>query len=255
MVENASGRRLKTLRTDNGGEYTAGKFQEHLKQHGIRHETTVPKNPEQNGTAERMNRTLVETVRSMLADAQLPKRFWAEALETATYLRNRSPAKSLDQMTPFEAWTGRRPDIRHLRVFGCTAYAHIPRDERGKLDSKTRTCWLMGYGDTTKGYRLYDRTRLTVFYSRDVTCDEGVREECPHQGSLNTEVDEDEVFQKKQVEDERVSGGEEDEKPPSEATRYPQRVRAEPKRYGEWENYMSEDPGSLTEALSSPKSE
>ncbi len=72
MVENASGRRLKTLRTDNGGEYTAGKFLEHLKQHGIRHETTVPKNPEQNGTAERMNRTLVETVRSMLADAQLP---------------------------------------------------------------------------------------------------------------------------------------------------------------------------------------
>ena len=97
LVENSTGRKVKVLRSDNGGEYTSGKFKEHLSQHGIRHETTVPKNPE---------RTLMESVRSMLADSGLPQRFWAEALSTAVYLRNRSPTKSLPETTPFEVWSG-----------------------------------------------------------------------------------------------------------------------------------------------------
>lgn len=173
LVENSTGRKLKALRTDNGGEFTSGKFEEHLSQHGIGHETTVPKNPEQNGTAERMNRTLMESVRSMLADSGLPQKFWAEALSTAVYLKNRSPTKSLPKTTtPFEVWSGEKPDVSHLRVFGCNAYSHIPRDERGKLDAKTRKCWMLGYGSTTKGYRLFDRDRQKVFYSRDVVCDE-----------------------------------------------------------------------------------
>ena len=191
LVENSTGRKVKVLRSDNGGEYTSRKFKEHLSQHGIRHETTVPKNPEQNDTAERMNRTLMESVRSMLADSGLPQRFWAEALSTAVYLRNRSPTKSLPETTPFEVWSGEKPDVSHLRVFGCNAYSHVPRDERGKLDSKTRKCWMLGYGSTTKGYRLYDQNRKRVFYSRDVTCDEqeiGFQKEIPSQDSPDNEV-------------------------------------------------------------------
>jgi hypothetical protein len=130
LVENSTSRKLKVLRTDNGGELTSGKFEEHLRQHGIRHETTVPKNPEQNGTAEQMNHTLMESVRSMLADSGLPQKFWAEALSTAVYLKNRSPTKSLPETTPFEVWSGEKPDVSHLRVFGCNAYSHVPRDER-----------------------------------------------------------------------------------------------------------------------------
>ncbi|KAL2092442.1 hypothetical protein ACEWY4_012240 [Coilia grayii] len=84
-VETYTGRKLKVLRTDNGGEYTSKEFEAFLKR-GVRHELTVPKTPEQNGVAERMNRTLVETVRSMLADAKLPQTFWAEALATAVYV-------------------------------------------------------------------------------------------------------------------------------------------------------------------------
>ena len=119
---------------------------------GIRHKLTIPKTPEQNSVAEQMNLTLVETVRSMLIDLKLPKKFWAECLLTAVYLRNRSPTKAVLEMTPFEAWYGHKPDVSHLRVFGCLVYAHIEKDERSKLDSKARKCILLGYGTETKGY-------------------------------------------------------------------------------------------------------
>ena len=82
-MENSTGRKLKTLHTDNEGEYTSVEFTMYLKKEGVHHEFTVPKTPQQNGVAEWMNRTLVEVVRSMLSDAKLPKIFWAEAISTA----------------------------------------------------------------------------------------------------------------------------------------------------------------------------
>ena len=96
---------------------------------GIRHERTFPKTPEQNVIAECMNRTVVEPVRSMLADAKLPYSFWAEAVSTAVYLRNRTPTKALKDMTLFDAWTKEKPKIENLHVFGCDAYVHIQKDE------------------------------------------------------------------------------------------------------------------------------
>ena len=173
LVEKSSGRKLKAIRTDNGGEYTSTIFGDYLKSEGIRHERTVPKTPEQNGVAERMNRTLVETVRSMLTDAKLPHKFWGEALSTAVYLRNRSPTKAVKEMTPYEAWTTKKPSVGHLRVFGCDAYAHVPKDERGKLDPKAKKCIFVGYGEETKGYRLYDAVRAKIMFSRDVVFNEG----------------------------------------------------------------------------------
>ena len=151
-------KRLKVLRSDNGGEYLSSEFRDYLSREGIRHELTIPKTPQQNGVAERMNRTLVESVRSMLIDAHLPHKFWTEALSTAvyTYLRNRSPTKAVEDKTPYEAWSGDRPNVKHLRVFGCIAYAHVPKDERKKLDSKFRKCIFLGYGAEIKGYQLYD---------------------------------------------------------------------------------------------------
>ena len=122
-----------------------------------------------------MNRTLVETVRSMLDDSRLPRSFWAEALSTAVHLRNCSPTKAVSGMTPFEAWTGEKPNVDYLRAFGCTAYSHIAKDERKKLDGKARKCILLGYGNETKGYRLYDPAQSRVIYSRDVRFNEYVR--------------------------------------------------------------------------------
>ena len=172
MIEKSSGRKLKTIRTDNGGEFTSREFESYLKAEGVRHELNIPKNPEQNGVAEHMNRTLVETARSMLVNSNLPCTFWAEALSTATYLRNRSPTKAVSRMTPYEAWTGRKPQVGGLRIFGCQAFVHIPKEERKKLDSKSRKCFLLGYGSTTKGYRLYDPQKRKVFHSRDVIFNE-----------------------------------------------------------------------------------
>ena len=123
MAENSSGHKLKVLRTDNGGEYTSAEFESYLKTECIRHERTITKTPEQNGVAETKNRTLVESVGSMLADGKLPHKFWAEALSTAVYLQNRSPTKALNKMTPYQAWRDERPTVNHLRIFGCTAFA------------------------------------------------------------------------------------------------------------------------------------
>ena len=136
LVKKQTRHKLKMLRTDNGGEYTSRQFEQYLKSEGIRHEKTVPKTPEQNGVSERLNRTLVEAARSMLLDANLAKAYWAEAVNTAAYLKNRSPTKALQGKTPFEAWYGKKPNVEHLKVFGCKAYAHIPKDERHKFDSK-----------------------------------------------------------------------------------------------------------------------
>ena len=111
MVENSGGGKLKVLRSDNGGEYTAKQY---LKAQGVRHELTVPKMPQQNGVAERLNRTLVEMVRTMLIESNLDQRFWGEAMSTAVYLRNRNPTKAVIGMTPHEALYGEKPNVRHL---------------------------------------------------------------------------------------------------------------------------------------------
>ena len=119
-------------------EYTPTEFKEYLKREGIHHELTIPKPPELNGVAERMNWTLIETVRLMLLGNKLPQKVWTEALSTGVHLRNCSPTKALNSMTPYVAWYGVKPQVNHLCVFGCTAYAHIAKDERKKLDAKAR---------------------------------------------------------------------------------------------------------------------
>ena len=137
------------IHSDNGGEYTSAKFENYLKSEGIRHECTVPKTPEQNGVAERMNRTLVETVRS--TDAKLPHKFWAETLSTAVYLRNRSPTKAIEEKTPYKAWTGKKPTVSHFRVFGCDAYAHVPKMREESLIKKRKSTILSAMRRKQKG--------------------------------------------------------------------------------------------------------
>jgi len=135
---------------------------------GIIHQETNPYTPEQNGVSERMNRTIVEKARCLLFDAELEKRFWAEAVNTAVYLRNRSIASGLNDKTPFETWTGRKPDISNLRIFGSTAMVHIPKNKKLKWDKKSTRMILVGFADNTKGYRVYNPGTDTVVTSRDV---------------------------------------------------------------------------------------
>ena len=250
MVEKSTGLKMKTLRTDNGGEYTSSEFEKYLKSEGIKHETTIPKTPEQNGVAERMNRTLVETVRAMLADSGLAKSFWAEALSTATYLRNRSPTRAVKGMTPYEVWTRCKPDISNLRIFGCKAFAHIPKDERGKMDLKSKPCIFLGYGETTKGFRMYDETKRRVFYSRDV-----VFNEVKSQAGTTTIPYAEESIDELLVDVKYQPNDELDDTEQLEPER-PQRGRKPPDRYGDWVYIAHEDdPKSVEEALSSGEKE
>lgn len=166
------GERIRTLRTDNGGEYTSKEFEKYLKSKGIRHETTVDYTPEQNGTAERMNRTFVDSARSMLAHAGLPKSYWSEAVNTAAYVRNRLPTRSVKNVTPYELWYGKKPDVSHLKVFGCIAYSHIPEQKRKKLDCKAEGMRFVGYSETKKGYRLFSEVTRKTVVRRDVKFNE-----------------------------------------------------------------------------------
>ncbi|KAL0387812.1 UNVERIFIED_CONTAM: Retrovirus-related Pol polyprotein from transposon TNT 1-94 [Sesamum radiatum] len=121
LVEKQSGRSIKVLRSDRGKEYNNSEFNKFCEEEGIEHQTTVSYNPQQNGVSERKNRTVMEMARSMLQEKHLPKAFWAEAVYTAVYLLNRCPTKAVQNMTPIEAWSGKKPSAKHLRVFGVSA--------------------------------------------------------------------------------------------------------------------------------------
>jgi transposase InsO family protein len=128
MVERKKGKSLKCLHTDNGGEYTSNEFENYCSEYVIRHEKTVSGTSQHNGVAERINRTIVEKVRCMLRMAKLPKSFWAEAVQTACYLINRSPSVQLDFDIPEIVWTREDASYAHLKVFRCKTFAHVLKD-------------------------------------------------------------------------------------------------------------------------------
>ena len=171
--------------------------------------------------AERLNRTLVETTRSMLLDARLPQSFWAEAVSTAAYLRNRSPTSTLEDMTPHQAWYGQKPGVKHLRVFGSIAYAHIPKDSRKSWTQRPGSVILVGYGSVSKGYRLYDRAKSQVLFSRNVKFNEQELTE----PTLENETGRDQVPAQKVLELALDKGSETDQEDEKRIT-----IQAQPRR-------------------------
>lgn len=183
LVENQTGKKVKRLRTDNGLEFCSGEFEEFCRAAGIARHRTAAGTPQQNGLAERFNRTLLERTRCMLVSAGLPKVFWAEAVTTAAYLINRCPSTALNFKTPEEVWSGHPPDYSRLRVFGCSAYAHVRKD---KLEPRALKCIFLGYPEGVKAYKLWclEPGMRKCIVSRDVTFNEDVmgnlasKEEC-----------------------------------------------------------------------------
>ena len=170
MVETQIGRKIKYLRTDNGGEYRSDPFLRICRDAGIIRHFTVRNTPQQNGVAERMNRTLLEKVRCMLSNAGLGKEFWAEAVTYACHLINRLPSTAIDGRTPLEVWSGKPVnDYDSLHVFGCTAYYHV---KESKLDPRAKKAIFVGISSGVKGYRLLYPNSKKIIFSRDVTFDE-----------------------------------------------------------------------------------
>jgi hypothetical protein len=166
-AENQSERKLKTLRDDKGGEYMSNEFLEFTNSCGIVRQHTVRNRPQQNGVAERANRLLSERMTAMLDESGLPKAFWGECLAALVHVWNRCPTDAVEGATPYELWHQRKPDVSHLRVWGCTAYVHIQRDKREALGSHMEKCVFIGYPEGYKGWKFYNpTTKKTVIAER-----------------------------------------------------------------------------------------
>jgi hypothetical protein len=175
-VERQTGNKIRALRSDRGGEYLSDFLKSHFESKGISHELTAAYTPHQNGIAERMNRTLLNLVRSMLFHMKVPKRLWAEALSTAVYVRNRVTGGGLpSKTTPHHFWKRDSPSLSHVRVFGCKCWYAVPKSRTQKLDARAKPAIFVGYAENSKAYKLIDLETRSVVVSRDVTFDE----QCP----------------------------------------------------------------------------
>ncbi|GMI79054.1 hypothetical protein HRI_001574700 [Hibiscus trionum] len=184
MIENQTGKKIKRLRTDNGGEYRSDPLFDVCQEHGIVRHFTVRHTPQQNGVAERMNRTLLEKVRCMLSNAGLGKPFWAEAVTYAGHLINRLPSSAIGGKTPLEVWSGvPATDYDSLHVFGSTAYYHV---KESKLDPRAKKAIFMGITHGVKGFRLWCLDTKKIICSRDVTFDESVMLKKVTNGAVQT---------------------------------------------------------------------
>lgn len=167
-VEKFTGNKIKNLQSDNGREYVNNEFDDFLKKEGIRRRLTVPYTPQQNGISERKNRTLIEMARCMMHQAGSPPAFWAEAVHTANYIRNRCPTATLNGQIPFTIWKGKKLSVIYMHVFGSKAYYKDKGSQKGKFDSSSEFGIFMGYDVQSKAYRIHDPKTKKIIVTRDV---------------------------------------------------------------------------------------
>ena len=161
-------------------------------------------------------------------------------------------------MTPYQAFVGRKPNVDHLKIFGCVCYAHVPKDERKKLDSKSVKCIFLGYGSDVKGYRLYDTEKGKILYSRDVIFNETQNEVQKEEIVVRQEEDDSSKTETPTIDvfhsDESVSENEQ----PEPTVRHSVREKRPPNMYGEWVSVAhgkTAEPPSVTEAMMSDEKE
>ncbi|RVW97032.1 Retrovirus-related Pol polyprotein from transposon TNT 1-94 [Vitis vinifera] len=171
-VENQLSKKIKAVRSYRRGEYYGrydgfgeqrpGPFAKYLMECDIVPQYTMPGTPSQNGVAEKRNRTLKDMVRSMISHSTLPESLWGEAIKIAVYILNRVPSKAVAK-TPYELWTSKKPSIRHLHVWGCPAEARPYKPNEKKLDSRTVSCYFVGYSKRSRGFKFYDPSTRSFF--------------------------------------------------------------------------------------------
>jgi GAG-pre-integrase domain/Integrase core domain len=195
MVRNQFGKMIKYLRSDNGGEFVNKVLRDFFNSQGIIHETSCIGTPQQNGVAERKNRHVLETARSMLLEYDVPQVYWDHAVATAIYLINRMPSVVLNFQTPLQVLSSyfQIPSILNLppKIFGCVAYVHIQKHQRSKLAPCAEKCVFVGYGQNQKGYKCVNPSSKRTYVTMDVTFLENEsffkRELIPPQGENLTE--------------------------------------------------------------------
>ena len=168
-AENQCQHRLLVIQSDNAKEFVGKKWTKFCQSNGIEHITSQPYAPGMNSYVERVIRTIVNHASTMLWASGVSETFWALACKASAYLLNRSPHSSLDDnITPYESWHGKKPHVGHIRVWGCRAYAAIPKERRTKFDSKSRDCILVGFYDVENLYQLWDIAAKQSIKCRDV---------------------------------------------------------------------------------------
>lgn len=164
-ITNQTGKPPQSVRSENGGEFLA--VSSFLKAHGIEHQLTAPYSPQQNGTAERLNRTLVEGARAMLVEENIPKNLWEEAVLHMNYIRNQvSTNSNPDGKSPFEMWTGRRLDLSHLYKFGSKVWI-LDKNRTSKLDPKAKQFIFTGFNDGSHSVRYFKANLNKIMISRN----------------------------------------------------------------------------------------
>ena len=171
-MENQTGYKVKIQRDDKGGEYISKAYDEYCRSQGILRQHTITNEPHQNGVAERANRTLDEGVTTMLEESKLPLSMWYHALAALVHTRNRSPNSALGGNISFTCFYGKVPDVSYFRVFGCTAYVHVQKNKRKKLQSHTQRCVFIGYPLEYKGWKFYNPITKTILFNNSVVFDE-----------------------------------------------------------------------------------
>lgn len=188
-IENLKGKKIKYLQSDNGGEYISQQFDNFLKERGILRRLTVAHTPQQNGVAERKNGTLMGMARCLLYQAELPDKFWAEAVNTANFLRNRCPTQSNNGKSPFHVWNNKTFDLGKIEEFGSKVVILNKKPNKGKLEPRGLTGIFMGYAEFSKAYRVWIPENKKIVISRDVRF-LGPKREVPAEPEKPSEMEE-----------------------------------------------------------------
>jgi len=175
-LETYTGRKVKIVRIDGGGEFLDGGLRDWFKSKGITLEISAPDTQQQNGVAERFNQTTHERALAMLEEAGMSKGFWPEAHQYSNHVRNRSPTSALTRTTPYEVFYNKKPDVSTLRVFGSRCHVRLPKDKRGKLDAHSLDGILCGFAHRSKAYKVWIPSRHKFKTSRDVIVYEKIPE-------------------------------------------------------------------------------
>ena len=188
-VSNEKDLTIISLRSDHGTEFDNHDFETFCNENGINHNFSAPRTPQQNGVVERKNRTLEEMARTMLCENDLPRYFWAEAINTSCYILNRVLIRPILKKTPYELWKNRKPNLKYFRVFGCRCFIlNNGKDNISKFDAKSDEGIFLGYSTSSKAYRVFNRRTLLVEESIHVVFDESNEKSSRKEDSIDDET-------------------------------------------------------------------
>lgn len=227
LTENQTGRRLKAVRSDRGGEFWSNDFKEFCDDHGIKREYTILGTPQQNGVVERHNRTVQQMARSMMKEKKTSQGFGVEAIHTAVHILNKAHLRPNSDKTPHELWFGRPATIKHFKVFGSKCYIKNNDEHLGKYDDRADEGVFLGYATNNKGYRCYNKRLNKMVDCIDIKVDEGIHvkdTQINNDESCTEDTTEEEQEQVQESEKEESESKNEEADPQQQSVKPPPRI-------------------------------